>query len=89
MAYFHLFYDEKGAPIESNNSTNFFLINGYYQLPIYWGSTKQYLTMPQLQQNFPTIPCTSILIHINSMAAKPTEFADYSEGVYNTIFFQI
>lgn len=61
FSYFHLGFDEGGFALEKDKD-NYFLINGCYQLPVFWGNTDSYLSLEKLHQMFPFIPCFSILV---------------------------
>jgi hypothetical protein len=52
--------------LDSDGEKKYFLINGEFQLPIYWGSNEKYLARGVLQSLYPKIPCTSLLISLTS-----------------------
>ncbi len=39
---FYLFFDSNSTPCSSNEMKEFMLSTGYFQLPIFWGSTKPF-----------------------------------------------
>ena len=43
FAYFHLCFDEGGVPLDNDSSRDYFLIEGRYQIPVYWGNCQKYL----------------------------------------------
>lgn len=88
FAYLHLCFDSEGSALE-NDQADYYLINGHYQLPIYWGNNDRFISLSQLHGNYAPIPCSSILVSIDRNAENPRYPPDYSEGVYNTVFFQV
>lgn len=64
FSYFHLFFNAQGQPEESDEPSKYFLINGYYQIPIYWGNLSEYLTIEKINEIYPKIPCSSMLIAV-------------------------
>ena len=47
FCYIHLGFDLEGNILE-HNEKEYLLMNGHFQLPIYWGNTNRYLPMEQL-----------------------------------------
>lgn len=86
FAYFHLFYNENGEEIESEEEERYFMIMGNFQIPVYWGQAETYIPK-QVLELYPKIPCTSLLLSINS--TQQPEFPSYEEGTYNTTFFPV
>lgn len=64
FAYFHLCFDSEGAALETDQN-EYFLINGHYQLPIYWGNNDRFISLTQLHASYAPIPCSSILVSID------------------------
>jgi len=86
---FYLFFNDNGDPCPSNDTKEFLVSTGFYQLPIFWGScTPFYAKIDQLIEQYPLIPCTSLLFgcHIN-VSEKLTKIPKYGEKVYNTTLF--
>ena len=73
--------------MSEHNEKEYFLANGHFQLPIYWGNISSYMPMEQLHNRFPSIPCASILVSIGQPGTLSAP--DYDEGAYNTTFFQV
>ena len=44
FCYLHLCYDEDGNYLESNEK-DYLLINGHFQLPVFWGTLNEYVSM--------------------------------------------
>ena len=66
FSFIDLFYDEQGAPISSPSIKYSMMINGLYQIPVYWGNPSvKYFSASELP-NYPQIPCTSLLIGIET-----------------------
>jgi len=91
FSYFSLFYNEEGNPILDEKSKSASLINGYYQIPIFWGSPEiRTFGHDDLYHLYPTIPCSSILIGVTmSKLSEPKPMPSYSQKLYNTIFFEV
>jgi len=85
FAYFHLFYNDNAEQIHTDDFERCNLINGHFQIPLYFGNTRNYLT-PTALQNYPKIPCASLLLSIANGKADPPP---YSSGQYNTILFDL
>jgi hypothetical protein len=67
----YLFLDKHGAPITANKPNEYLLLSGYYQVPIFWGSPDlQYISIDELLNSYPPIPCASMLIGILENASK-------------------
>ena len=88
---FYLFMDPEGNPIVTNRVTDYLMATGYYQLPIFWGNLEpKYLDLEELLENYPTIPCTSVLIGIlENSSAISNPMPEYSSQQYNTVLFPI
>ena len=85
FAYFHLFYNDSAEQISTDDFEQYYLVNGHFQIPLYFANTRNYLTTTALQNN-PKIPCSSLLLSISTGKLDPPP---YTSGKYNTILFDL
>ena len=68
FSFINLFYSDDGIGIIIDGTKHYNMLTGDYQLPIFWGYCNQYKPYPQIVTDYPTIPCTSLLIALRSRA---------------------
>ena len=76
--------------MEKEGTKNYFMLNGEFQLPVFWGMTNNYVPTQDLHTEHPQLPCTSLLVSLGPGESRgASKMSVYSTGHYHSCFFSL